>query len=267
MNPIEPFSKPCPNCGNIISYKWKCTLTNSLKFGLICKGCTTKEHGGYSKLEEDILINNYSALGTAGCVKLLPHRSYGSIRMKANKLGLKLIRRVPSDLIKNKICGCCKVEMNKTYFGNNKNRKDGKHPTCKLCSKQQSSSHLRKENRKVWSKLYRKNKLDTDVNYKLKHKLRKRFKSHLKSKGLRKSESVLRLLGCNIKQFRRHIESQFKIGMSWDNYSYWGWHIDHILPCASFDFTKEEERRKCWHYTNLQPLWMEDNLRKWSKTL
>jgi len=105
------------------------------------------------------------------------------------------------------------------------------------------------------------------VNYKLKKKLRKRFKSHLKARGLRKSESVLKLLGCDIQQFRAHIESKFKIGMNWNNYGYWGWHIDHILPCAAFDFTKEEERQKCWHYTNLQPLWMKDNLKKWSKIL
>jgi hypothetical protein len=44
-----------------------------------------------------------------------------------------------------------------------------------------------------------------------------------------------------------------------------GWHIDHIKPCSSFDLTKEEEQRKCFHYTNLQPLWATDNRKKADK--
>jgi len=59
-----------------------------------------------------------------------------------------------------------------------------------------------------------------------------------------------------------HIEKQFKPGMNWENYSLYGWHIDHIRPCASFDLTKEEEIQKCFHYSNLQPLWAEENLKK-----
>ena len=53
--------------------------------------------------------------------------------------------------------------------------------------------------------------------------------------------------------------------MSWDNHGYDGWHVDHIRPCASFDLTDEEQVRKCFHYTNLQPLWAKDNLRKGSE--
>jgi predicted RNA-binding Zn-ribbon protein involved in translation (DUF1610 family) len=262
------YSKICPNCGEIVIYKWKQTLNASLKDGRICKGCSTKNNRGYSLEEENILLEKYSVIGTAACVKLLNNRSYGSVRMKAKQMGLKSPEKIQSkDKVNNKICGSCKVEMNKSNFFNCKNRKDGKYPTCKVCCKKQANSPQTKERRKIWYKTYRTRKSLTDVNYKLKKKLRKRFKSHLKSKGLRKSESVLKLLGCNITQFRNYIESKFKPGMSWSNYGYWGWHIDHILPCASFDFTKEEDRKKCWHYTNLQPLWMKENLRKWSKIL
>ena len=53
--------------------------------------------------------------------------------------------------------------------------------------------------------------------------------------------------------------------MSWDNYGTHGWHIDHIRPCASFDLSDEEQQKICFHYTNLQPLWAEDNLKKSKK--
>ena len=62
-----------------------------------------------------------------------------------------------------------------------------------------------------------------------------------------------------------HLESQFQPGMTWDNYG--EWHIDHIRPIASFDFTSYEdlEFKECWALDNLQPLWAKDNTRKGSK--
>ena len=73
------------------------------------------------------------------------------------------------------------------------------------------------------------------------------------------------MLGCSIKDLIIHIEKQFKEGMTWDNHSYNGWHIDHIIPCASFDLSDPEQQKKCFHYTNLQPLWKQDNLSKSDK--
>lgn len=75
----------------------------------------------------------------------------------------------------------------------------------------------------------------------------------------------MELLGCTIEYFKIHIEQQFVDGMNWGNQGRFGWHIDHIIPCSRFDLTKESEQRKCFHYSNMQPLWGQDNLRKSNK--
>ena len=70
----------------------------------------------------------------------------------------------------------------------------------------------------------------------------------------------VKIIGCDWEELKHHIESQFQDGMSWDNWSKDGWHIDHIIPLASA--TNEDEMYKLNHYTNLQPLWSVDNLHK-----
>lgn len=70
------------------------------------------------------------------------------------------------------------------------------------------------------------------------------------------------MLGCTLDQFKRHIENLWLDGMSWENYGKLGWHLDHIIPCASFDLTDPQQQKKCFHYSNIQPLWAIDN---WSK--
>jgi len=81
-----------------------------------------------------------------------------------------------------------------------------------------------------------------------------------------KSDSTMALLGCTVPELIAHLESLFQDGMSWQNHGRYGWHIDHIRPCVSFDLSDSEQQRQCFHYTNLQPLWAGDNLRKGSST-
>jgi len=75
------------------------------------------------------------------------------------------------------------------------------------------------------------------------------------------------LLCCTPGELKAHLESKFQPGMDWDNYGFYGWHIDHKIPCAAFDLTKEDEAKKCFHFTNLQPLWAKDNNFKRAKIL
>lgn len=102
------------------------------------------------------------------------------------------------------------------------------------------------------------NKMRTDIHYRLKQKLSKRIWDALN--GICKSTTTEELIGCTIVELMAHFELQFTEGMSWENYG--KWHVDHIRPCASFDLSKESEQRECFNYTNLQPLWAFDNMSK-----
>ena len=116
----------------------------------------------------------------------------------------------------------------------------------------------RKKNRILLS-AQRLNRLHTDVNYKLKHTLRGKLRKLLK--GQNKTNSALSYLGCPVEFLKGYLEAKFHSGMNWENYGT-VWHIDHVLPCRSFNFSNEKDRQKCFHYTNLQPLLVLDNLKK-----
>lgn len=74
----------------------------------------------------------------------------------------------------------------------------------------------------------------------------------------KKCASTRELLGAPVERVLEHLEKQFKPGMSWKKRHLW--HIDHIRPCASFDLREPFQQRQCFHYTNLRPLWVKDNL-------
>ncbi len=109
---------------------------------------------------------------------------------------------------------------------------------------------------------YIKDRKATDLNFKLRSNLRIRLNEALKGKT--KADRTMKLVGCYIEELKQHLESQFTLGMNWKNYGY-GWHIDHIKPCALFNLALEEEQKKCFHYSNLQPMWAIDNIKKSSK--
>ena len=83
----------------------------------------------------------------------------------------------------------------------------------------------------------------------------------------KKCDHTKNLLGCTLDEFKAYLESKFQAGMTWENYSYRGWHIDHIRPCSSFDLSDTEQQRQCFHYTNLQPMWCLENIGKGSKII
>ena len=74
-----------------------------------------------------------------------------------------------------------------------------------------------------------------------------------------------RLFKQTVEQLKQHLESKFQPGMSWDNWTTDGWHIDHIKPLSSFNLNDRKQLLSACHYTNLQPLWAKDNLSKSDK--
>lgn len=95
--------------------------------------------------------------------------------------------------------------------------------------------------------------------YRLKRNLRSRLQQALH--GRAKSAGLMELLGMKIKEFKIYLQGQFASGISWSNYGP-VWQVDHIRPCASFDLTDPAQQRECFHWSNCQPLFVIDNLKK-----
>ncbi len=179
----------------------------------------------------------------------------------------KICQDVFEDRSKNhsrKICGSinCRRTMMKSYM---KTTDPVKRKISSLKFQNANPNYLkewREENQEQDRKLNREyvaKRYNVDVCFRLAHLLRTRLRKCALAVGV----SGPRELGCSIEEFRRHLESQFTEGMSWDNYGLLGWHIDHKVPLDSA--VSEEEVKRLCHYTNLQPLWALDNWKKGNK--
>lgn len=187
-----------------------------------------------------------------------------------------------------KICAKCKQEKELINFRIDKTIKCGYRSYCIECEKikirengrkryNSKRKQYNKDNADVISSKYKEWRLDNissiskkaterynnDPEHKLKHILRVRIQKALRLNC--KKTSSTELLGCNISEYKLYLESKFTDGMNWENYGRKGWHIDHIIPCDSFDMSDPEQQKQCFHYTNTQPLWWEDNLKKHTK--
>lgn len=105
----------------------------------------------------------------------------------------------------------------------------------------------------------------TVIHYRISKLISHRIREALRKQSLKKSRRAATYLGCSLSDFVAHIESNFEAGMTWDNYGFDGWHLDHVRPCASFNLTKPLEVQACFHYTNYRPLWASRNVRKGSQ--
>lgn len=103
-----------------------------------------------------------------------------------------------------------------------------------------------------------------DPEFRLIKAMRARLRAAVRAKGARKHDKTFNLIGCTIPELQEHLSAQFAPGMTWENYGSM-WHVDHIRPIASFRLLNPAQQKECFHFSNLQPLWAEDNFRKSDK--
>lgn len=165
-----------------------------------------------------------------------------------NKEYMKIYRNKNKDRI---------AEQKRQWAINNKERYDASQRKYYINNKEKIITKL------IINKKIRK---QNDINFKLRSVISGRVRSALKYQKTIKNNSCWKYIGLEtLDQLKTYIETKFQPGMSWNNWNFKGWHIDHIKPLISFDLTKEEERFKAFNYTNLQPLWWYDNLSKGAK--
>jgi len=135
-------------------------------------------------------------------------------------------------------------------------------PEVKARRKARMKGYLQKPEVKTRNNERQKERLTTDLNFKITCNLRGRMNHALKD-GY-KSGSAVEDLGCSIDEFRIYLEGHFNPGMTWDNYGKGPgkWNLDHIVPLSAFDLTNREQFLSAAHYSNYQPLWSEENLSK-----
>lgn len=130
----------------------------------------------------------------------------------------------------------------------------------KVLERKKNYSMTHREQRR----LYLNAKFKNDEMFKFNHNVRKLIRDSLNRRcGFKKNQRAIKILGCSLEYFANYIQSKFKKGMTFENYG--EWHIDHIIPLSSAK--TEEEALKLNHYTNLQPLWAEENIKKGNKIL
>lgn len=191
--------------------------------------------------------------------------------------------------METKVCTKCKIEKTFDEYYKKKGCSNDLNSYCKKCHlelkqkfrkenpekyKEQSKVYYEKtkliqnEKKKIWIKNNREKynsywtkRKKEDTKFNLITKFRSRISSFLKKNGYSKKYKTIELIGCTPQELKEHLEKQFRDGMTWENRNLW--HIDHIIPLSSAK--TEEELYKLCHYTNLQPLCAEENLKKSNK--
>ena len=147
------------------------------------------------------------------------------------------------------------LEKKRIYYQNNKEKKCITEREYRRKNKDKINARKRKLREKYV----------TNPIYRIRYSVKERIRSFLNSRNIQKNNKTFEMVGIKPAELKDYLEKQFQEGMTWDNYGLYGWHIDHIIPLSSA--TNEEDLYKLCHFTNLQPMWAADNIKKGSKII
>lgn len=187
--------------------------------------------------------------------------------------------------MQEKKCSKCGEVKEVSEFHKKRKNKSGLCPWCKNCEKKRYllwyennfqrvidnankwKTNNKEKRKEILSKYYNNNKekIKSTANYKLNDSISSGLRQSLnKNKAGHHWETIV---GYTIDQLKKHLEKQFKNGMTWENYGRYGWHIDHIIPVSAHNFQTPEDIdfKKCWSLKNLQPMWAKENIKKSNK--
>jgi hypothetical protein len=251
-------TKICSKCKieKDISEFHKCSKTKN-GFRSKCKLCINKESRDYSKNNRDIRNKIQKEWRVKNQEKIKNYRKkyYDENPDNFIKISAEYRKKNPEKV---------KKQLKEYYLKNleyHKNRQ-------KLWA--DKNKEHKKNKKKLWNKnnrehinKYNQEKNQNDIIFNLIRKCRSRLQQFLKTKNMSKKNKTFEIIGCSPQELKEHLEKQFVEGMTWNNRN--EWHIDHIIPLSSGK--NEEEIHKLCYYTNLQPLWVSDNLKKSNKLI
>ena len=237
---------------DIILNKNKLIVNTGFKICQTCKGLKCKKLYWKNK-------NSFDGL-TATCIDCK--------KLKNTSINNNII----NDTTYEKICKKCSDLKNINSFSKNPKNKDGLMSYCKNCNSQRVNN-WRKNNLEVereYRRRYSKDRKAQDSLFKLTINIRSLILCSYKRscKGVyKKARKTENILGCTIPEFIEHLKSLFTEVMTLENNGQCEecWHIDHKIPISSAK--TEEDIIRLNHYTNLQPLWRDDNLSKGKKII
>jgi hypothetical protein len=250
----DNHKKDCKKCVNLKNN----TQKNNIPKYKTCSICGLKKESNqfhFRKASKDGLNPNCKV-----CRKILSQKDF-------------MLKNIPKTIPwvdggdMTKICSVCGIEKSFSQFSKKCSSLDGYMSECKTCvaPKKKVYSEKNKIKLSLKRKKYINNRLKTDSFLKLKYNIRRRTLLAIEKGQGKKQGSTIELIGCSWEQVQEHLKSTMYGGMTWDDYLNGKAHVDHIIPISSFDLTTLEGQKKASHYTNLQLLWAEDNLKKGAK--
>jgi hypothetical protein len=266
--------KQCVSC--LISMPITCFEKDAKNVRNVCKSCRYEQikHRRNILRKQEKVIPSEKQCNT--CKKTKTCDSFNKDRVRKDGLDIeckeccKSSRRknnVISDATQLKTCTQCFKSISISNFKTNKRYKDGHYNVCNSCWRPREWT---KEKQKLAEKKYCENnkeklrnkwkKRGVKEDVRIKQRLTARIKSAFQYFGKRKSDKTYSYIGCSYSFLRKWFEFQFSDGITWENIG--EWHIDHVKPCASFNFNNEDDINTCFNWKNLRPCWAKENIVK-----